>query len=290
MAGGISRIGQLQRLRPDTPSEGLEKLHGHNKNEPPARNQKVDEVAKLYEKQFLREMTKAMRGTTSISGEKTSMGESIYREQLDEQYVESWGDNGGIGLGNLIYDQLMERYFSGAGKNLKEPGGIKLTDRDVSRVNRIPTSAGTTTQVPLKIETKPSVDGSPTKLQAPWRSTVLASARMDGKTSVTLGHAGGLKSTLIFQGVPTADLEPGKVLEKGTAVGILSPEVNSFFWNLNRPQGAETEIKPEMVSPQGTGLVPQKAGSDADALTGRQESAPGQEPGQRPEKRPEPKV
>lgn len=259
MAGGISRIGQLQRLQRDTPSEGLEKLHGNSKAQAPERNQKVDEVAKLYEKQFLREMTKAMRGTTSLSGEKTSMGEGIYREQLDEQYVESWGDNGGIGLGNLIYDQLMERYFAGAGKNLKEPGGIKLTDRDVSRVNRIPTSAGTTTQVPLKIETKPSPDGTPTKLQAPWRSTVLASARMDGKTSVTLGHAGGLKSTLIFQGVPTGDLEPGKVLEKGSTVGILSPEVNSFLWNLNRPQGVETETKPEMVSPQATGLVPEKA-------------------------------
>lgn len=254
MAGGISRIGQLQRLDRDTPSEGLEKIHG-GKDQAPQRNQKVDEVAKLYEKQFLREMTKAMRGTTSLSGEKTSMGEGIYREQLDEQYVDTWGENGGIGLSNLIYDQLMERYFSGPGKNLKDAGGLKLTDRDVSRVARIPTSAGTASQVPLKIETKPSADGTPTKLQAPWNATVLSSARMDGKTSVTLGHAGGLKSTLIFQGVAGADVEPGKVLEKGSTVGILSPEVNSFFWNLNRPQ--ETAAQPSLT--REAGLVPENA-------------------------------
>lgn len=237
--GRIGSFSRVQKVDRDGSNPGLENLQG--KDSKPARNAKVDEVAKLYEKQFFGEMMKAMRGTTSISGEKLSMGENIYREQLDSQYVESWGENGGIGLGDLIYDQLMERYFSGPGKNLKGEGGFKVTDREINRINRVGTNtdAATSRQVPLKIETKPSPDGSPGKLEAPFRGTVLANQRVDGKTTVTLGHAGGLKSTLIFDGIAGSDVEPGRILEKGQTVGILSPEVHSFFLNLNRPAGVE---------------------------------------------------
>lgn len=249
--GSFNRVGKIERDTQD--NSGLDKLHGTPKNSQsiqgePARNAKVDEVAKLYEKQFLGEMMKAMRGSTNISGEKQSMGESIYRDQLDSQYVESWGDNGGIGLANLIYDQLMERYFSGPGKSLKGEGGFKVTDREINRINRVGTNTGSATsrQVPLKIETKPNPDGSPAKLEAPWRGTVLANQRVDGKTTVILGHAGGLKSSLIFDGVAGSDVEPGKVLEKGHTVGVLSPDVHSFFLNLNRPV--------ESISEPGAGL------------------------------------
>ena len=74
------------------------------------REPQVDMVAKLYEKQFLREMVKAMRSTVSFSEmTKPSMAEDIFRSQLDEQYVEAWGDKGGIGLGDIIYESLMDR-------------------------------------------------------------------------------------------------------------------------------------------------------------------------------------
>ena len=248
----LGRIGGFNRLEPikrDTPSDGLEKVHpqedfipGMKPAAAPPRNQKVEDVAKLYEKQFLREMTKAMRGTVDFGGDKPSQGESIYREQLDQQYVENWGDNGGIGLSNMIYEQLMERFFSGPGQNLKKGGPIALSDRDISKVNRLPTSMETANQVPMKVETKPSTDGSPAKIQAPWNSTVLASSQIEGKTHLTLGHPGGLKSTFIFQGVLGAEVEPGKQIEKGKTVGILSPDQNSFFWNLNRPQPQKGEI------------------------------------------------
>ncbi len=230
---GLSRIGGLNKIDRDVPSDGLEKMHGGK--ETPQRNAKVDEVAKLYEKQFLREMTKAMRSTVQFGNDKPSMGESIYREQLDNEYVESWGEQGGIGLSDLIYQQLMDRYFEGPGQKLKGSGPITLTDRDVTRVSRVPTQAGAEGQLPLRVETKPSEDGSPAKLTAPWNATVLSKAHIDGKTSITLGHSGGLKSTLMFKGVASSEVESGKVLEKGKVMGILSPEVHSFFWNLARP-------------------------------------------------------
>lgn len=71
----------------------------------------VRDVAKLYEGQFLRELVRQMRGTVPDSGLiEQSMGEKIYREELDNQYVESWVNEGGIGLADLIYDQILEKY------------------------------------------------------------------------------------------------------------------------------------------------------------------------------------
>jgi hypothetical protein len=77
---------------------------------------KIKGVAELYEKQFLREMVKQMRSTVSFSDiSKPSFAEGYFSQQLDEEYVEKWGDQGGIGMGNLIYKQLLSQYGSRMG-------------------------------------------------------------------------------------------------------------------------------------------------------------------------------
>jgi flagellar protein FlgJ len=230
----IDKISGTSQVNRDIASEGHERIA---KSEAQPRNEKLDQVAKLYEKQFLREMVKSMRGTVSYGYTKPSMAEEIYRGELDNEYVEAWGENGGIGLSSLIYDQIMERYFSTPqGRGLKEQGPIALTDRDVSKVVRIKTAptGETANQVPLRVEIKPSAEGAPGKLQLPWDAQVVSKNQVGGKTSLTLSHGEGLKSTFIFQGVASADVEPGKQLGRGQTVGILSPEVRAFFWNLSQ--------------------------------------------------------
>jgi hypothetical protein len=77
---------------------------------------KIRSVAELYEKQFLRDMVKQMRSTVSFSDiSKPSFAEGYFSEQLDQEYVEKWGDRGGIGLGDMIYQQLMSQYGSRMG-------------------------------------------------------------------------------------------------------------------------------------------------------------------------------
>jgi flagellar protein FlgJ len=238
---GVDRIGATSKMTRDSASAGFEALDKRAELEQKQmpRNEKVEEAAKLYEKTFLREMVKAMRGTTSF-GEKPSMGEGIYKDELDSEYVDSWGEHGGIGLANLIYDQIMERYFNstGDGHSLKGQGsGIPLTDKDVSRVVRIKNSE-IPGQVPLRVELKNSADGSPSKLKMPWNGEVVSNTQLEGgKTALTLSHGPSLRSTLIFKGVAAADAQPGARLEQGKTVGILSPEIHSFFWNLNRQSG-----------------------------------------------------
>lgn len=230
---GIGRIGSAGAVNRDTPSSGLEAQERRDTIEE-KRNPQVEEAAKMYEKQFLREMVKAMRGTVSYGAMKPSMGESIYRDQLDDQHVESWGELGGIGLADVIYNQVMERYFtSPRGRGLKNQNpSLPLSNRDVLRVVR-PKSQTGGDQVPLKVELGPNKDGSPTRLKAPWDSEVLSNVRLDGgKTALTLGHGPGLSSTLVFDGVAGAGLQPGAKVEAGRTVGVLSPEIRSFFWNL----------------------------------------------------------
>lgn len=232
---GIDRIGSASRISRDTASAGLEaqsKRADAEAKAQTARNPKLEEAAKLMEKQFLREMVRAMRATVSFGAEKPSMGEMIYRGELDNQYVESWGDNGGVGLADLIYDQVMEKYFNSTqGRSLKgQP--IPITDRDVSNVVRMKSEAGAG-QVPLKLELRESPDGGPGHIKAPWSGEVVSNVRLDGgKTALTLQHGPDLRSTLVFQGVVSDAAGPGEKVEQGRTVGVLSPEIRSFFWNL----------------------------------------------------------
>ncbi len=221
---GLNRIVGAERNNTiSSPSEQIK----------PERNQRVDEVAKMYEKQFLREMVKAMRGTVSASEmTKPSMGEEIYRGQLDEQYVENWGDTGGLGLADVIYDELMEKYV---GPSMRQPlpkGPLSLTNRDIARVQKLPQEAGMVKQAPMKVEVRPSADGQPAKIQTPWDAVVLAKTKVDGRTTVLLEHPSGHRSAFIFDGV-AIDHQPGQKIPKGAPIGILNPAAKSFLWNLN---------------------------------------------------------
>lgn len=232
---GINRIGSARPISRDSGSAGLEARVNRADAEidaKPARNKALEDAAKLMEKQFLREMVRAMRATVTYGLQKPSMAENIYRSELDNQYVESWGDNGGVGLADLIYDQVMAKYFNSTqGRSLKgQP--IPITDRDISTVVRMKSDAGSG-QVPLKIELGESPDGGPVRIKAPWDGEVVSSVRLDGgKTALTLQHGPDLRSTLVFQGVVAEAARPGEKVEQGQTLGLLSPEIRSFFWNL----------------------------------------------------------
>lgn len=234
----VDRIGSGGKVTRENPSEGFTAIEKREELEArPQRNEKVDQVAKLYEKQFMREMVKAMRGTVDFGVMKPSMAENIYRDQLDDQYVESWSDKGGVGLSDVIYNQIMDRYFNTAsGRRLKGQGEmIPVTDRDVSRVARVQSPQG---QVPLRVEIKTANDGKPASLLAPWDAQVVSNSRLEGgKTALTLAHGEDLRSTFVFQGVASADAKPGARFEKGKAIGVLSPEIHSFLWNLKESAG-----------------------------------------------------
>lgn len=216
------------------------------------RNQQIDDVAKMYEKQFLREMVKAMRSTVSESElVPQSMGEKIYRGQMDEEYVEQWGNQGGVGLQDMIYDQIMNRYFNRpqSAKELGQQGPIQLSNRDIAKAFRVEGGRPQQTSVKVEVKSDPTKPQSAAQVQVPWDATLVTKTKLpDGKNAVVLDHGAGMRSTFIFDGVPAA-LEAGAKIPRGTSVGTLSPENNSFLWNMTDVGGAKAaSAGPEKTS------------------------------------------
>ena len=77
---------------------------------PPSLDDQLHKAAKMYEKQFLDEMMRAMRKTADPSSiTKPSMAENIYTDDLHSQYTEKWVESGGNGLADVIYKELKEK-------------------------------------------------------------------------------------------------------------------------------------------------------------------------------------
>jgi Rod binding domain-containing protein len=140
MTTPISRIGRQQAVTREAGSEGHEQVARRMDGV----NEKVMNVAKMYERQFLGEMFKAMRATVSET-EKPSMAQNIYNSQRDDQYIDAWSEQGGVGFSNIIYDQIMERFFGQTqqGRALKKQGMIPLTNRDITNVSQVKNGVAT---------------------------------------------------------------------------------------------------------------------------------------------------
>ncbi|MEZ0391268.1 MAG: rod-binding protein [Pseudobdellovibrionaceae bacterium] len=215
---------------------------------PEEHNQKLKDVSQLYEKQFLREMMKQMRATVSDEGGMipTSNAEKIFREQLDHEYVEKWGDRGGIGLADMIHQQLLEKLGPALGitqRPVRPQGPIQIDEKSL-QMNPLklhqpkdsPTSqtGKTTIQYDLQKAALESPDVS-----SPWKGSLLGVKQLNqDEQLVELLHDNGLKSQLVFRGqleknLQAAQLKPGAEIQAGQRLGLLSPEAKSFFWTVD---------------------------------------------------------
>jgi flagellar protein FlgJ len=205
---------------------------------PEQQDAKLKQVGELYEKQFLREMVKAMRSTVHESGFiKTSQAEQIFREQLDQEYVENWGKKGGIGLADMIHHQLLEKYGAQLGiraADQKPVGPLRLDEKSnfQGRVvqNKINSNLPGFTLEYQRGESQPGTQD----LLNPWSGKLLGHKRLDsGENILHIEHDNGLESTLSFRGTGLGLLAGDKV-EEGGRLGLLSPEADRFFWSLQK--------------------------------------------------------
>lgn len=200
----------------------------------PEMDTKFREVAEMYEKQFLREMTKAMRSTVQESGlVKVSQGEKIFREQLDNEYVEKWGDKGGIGLADMIYDQLLFRY--GPKTPVDKPQGpLELKEKSNFTLNRVAQAPGGGSSFEFsKIQQVPGSSDTQEKILSPWSG--LLQKKLDlgpDEKFLEMWHDNGIKSRFAFKGTLN-NLQVGQKLQEGESLGYLSPETKNFFWNVS---------------------------------------------------------
>ena len=216
--------------------------------------EKLRQVSDLYEKQFMREMLKSMRSTISESGlVKTNQAEKIFRDQLDDEYVNQWNQKGGLGLSDLIYDQLVEKYGAQMGINkskVEKPSGpVQLSANDQYKVSRIANPTGDQKSIQFQIEKNPQMANSNTKnfnqsplavdseeanindVLAPWGGQIVRKLLTQAdEQALEISHDNGLVSRLNFRG--TTSLTEGDVIQSGQKIGLLDESSKMFFWNI----------------------------------------------------------
>lgn len=207
-------------------------------------DEKLHEVSEMYEKHFLGEMMKAMRSTVQESGfVKSNQAEKIFRDQLDQEYVTKWGEKGGIGLADLIYKQMIDKY--GEQMGLKAPvtkpqGPLPLTQKD-EFITKTFKQNKQVENLSVRFDRKmdPTNVPQPLEVSSPWEGVLLdKKTLLTGETLLEVEHDNGLKSQLVFKGLANA-LKSGQKIQAGETVGLLSPEAKTFFWHTQTgPQDA----------------------------------------------------
>lgn len=206
---------------------------------------KLRDAAKMYEGHFLNEMVKAMR--SSVHHEdgliKQNMGEKIFSEQLDQQYVQGWTNKGGVGLADLIYNQIKEKYYATAKKDFHQPKqalpiapkrethGIQSTD-SIQMKMLSPNEAGKGAQLNYRFEVN-DPSGAPFEALSPMAGEIKEARVLgEGWNMVELDHGQGLSSELTFPGALT-DLSAGTKVEAGRRLGLLDSSRPVLAWKLD---------------------------------------------------------
>ncbi len=194
------------------------------------RHPKVLEAARMYEGQFLREMLRAMKKTVPESEfMPESQAEKIFREQLDNQSVDNWVDRGGVGMADLIYDQLIEKY-AGITAGQKPQGPIPF--EKVAQMKTLNIKPEETTY-----RIKPTINSF--DVTAPWAGKVVAVQSLDhGLSSLLLDHGvqngdesgSSLKSSLVYKG--SLLIPELTEVKAGQRLGLLNPSNDGVLWRV----------------------------------------------------------
>lgn len=199
------------------------------------------DASKMYETHFMNEMVKAMRSTTGKTDGiiKQNFAEKIFTEQLDNQYVEGWAKKGGVGLADLVYNQIRERYFGTAKKDFGKPpgalpiapksdGGMKATDS--IQMKSIPINDGAKLEYRFEVLDPTGVGH---EAVSPMAGTVTKAQSLgDGWNLVRMDHGQGLQSELTFPGT-MPEMSDGIELDTGQRLGQLDPKRPVLAWKLD---------------------------------------------------------
>lgn len=211
---------------------------------------KLREASKMYEEYFLSEMVKAMRQTVDHSSlNEPSMAEKIYSEKLDGQRVEAWANRGGVGLADIIYNQISERFMGGGGRmrgirpegpvQIQKGTTIKIDESHTQPSGSIPIVKPQSTlpknEVSFLYEFDKNSQQTPTaarEVKSPYDGEVLQLFRAgEDRQVIKLAHDDGLVSTLSFVG-RSSDLRLGEQVAAGQKLGSLSHEARGLTWQL----------------------------------------------------------
>lgn len=206
-------------------------------------DEKIRDASKMYEQYFLNEMMKSMRKTVDHAKmSEPSMAEKIYSEQLDGQYVEKWSDRGGIGLADIIYNQLQERFFN-KGEAARPEGPIQIQKGTMIKIDESrqqglpvvsPKSSLPSNEVSFLYEWDESTKPVEREVSSPFAADIVQAFRTgDDRQILKLAHDNGLQSTISYIG-DAKDWRIGDKVESGQKLGQLSPYALGLTWQIQQ--------------------------------------------------------
>lgn len=201
----------------------------------------IQDASKMYEKHFLTEMVKAMRTTVTPTDE-PSMGQKIYAEQLDQQYVDKWSEKGGIGLSDIIYEQVKERFYPDKSAIGMKPIGplpinkggiqIKVDETKPMGIPILNSKGEVKPDLSYRYQIPTGPEGQDLRdVTAPWAGEVVQMFQHDDRQVLKVAHDQGLVSTINYVGTAVA-LNKGDVVEAGQKIGKLSPDTSELTWQI----------------------------------------------------------
>lgn len=201
-----------------------------------AEDSKFRQASKLYEQQFIREMVKAMRSTVKPSGLiKQNFAEKLFREQLDEEYVQGWSNRGGVGLSDMIYSQLKERFSAFSQGPVAPPEGPLPLNRPENTQGTEPKKGIILLDTPQSPESSQFLfqgGEDKTPVSSPWPGKVSQKFEIEDQRQVLeIQHENGLKSKLVFQGQMNT-IAPGDFLQAGQQIGTTQGDSATVSWKV----------------------------------------------------------
>lgn len=238
----MSDVGKINAVNLNTSIKPLSKSLAEKSNQ--VSDEKLREVSDLYENHFIREMIKQMRSTVHEGGLiKQNNAEKIFQGQLDDEYADQWGKAGGIGLSNIIYEQLLDKFGAKMGlkQNLEKPNGpIVITDKSnftgltVETVKTQPVANLEINSEPLTFRIESAKAGR-AELRNPWAGTLLdKNYREMDQMQYRIKHDNGLESLIMTQGTglgPEHKMAPGDRIQTGQQLGWVGAE-SALYWTV----------------------------------------------------------
>ena len=188
-------------------------------------------AAEMYEQHFLREMVRNMRQSVPEGGlVETNFAEKIFREQLDNQYVDSWSKRGGVGFADMIFEHVKERYLN-PGDKTPPPAGPLPLERGM-KVH--PLNSDSPDKSRFLFEGTEGMDQSQLEVRSPWPGLVQESfSDGQGHAKISIVHDNGLKSLLLIEGDAELGLA-GRQVAAGQKLGVLDAEKPRAQWQIGR--------------------------------------------------------
>lgn len=201
---------------------------------------KLKSAAEMYERHFLNEIFKAMRKTVPESEGILQKGfaQKLYQDQLDERYVEAWGQQGGIGLSQLIFDQLKEKVL-GDSTQLPPPKGplpLSKSVRPLNSTGEMPTSLSPEASYLFVPEKKRPEEGlvHARQVTSPWEGRVRQSfSTLEKSRLIRIAHPEGVESILNYKSQDEGP-QVGEYLQAGERLGVMDVGPENLVWSVTK--------------------------------------------------------